>query len=52
LLRKDGLVGARRNGRSMHYSLTGAEARAVILLLHHLYCAPAQQRAQADPPGA
>ena len=43
LLRKDGLVAGRRNGRSMHYSLTGNEARAVILLLHRLYCAGASR---------
>jgi DNA-binding transcriptional ArsR family regulator len=52
LLRKDGLVAARRDGRTMHYRLTGAEARAVILLLHSLYCTPAHQTAKADPAGA
>jgi DNA-binding transcriptional ArsR family regulator len=52
LLRKDGLVAARRDGRTMHYRLTGAEARAVILLLHRLYCTPAHQTAKADPAGA
>ncbi|NIA70705.1 helix-turn-helix transcriptional regulator [Pelagibius litoralis] len=43
LLRKDGLVAARRDGRSIHYRLSGREARAVITLLYELYCAPAQQ---------
>lgn len=56
LLRKDGLVAARRDGRSMHYSLTGREARAVIKLLHRLYCEPASTptstKAKADPLGA
>ena len=52
LLRKDGLVDARRDGRSMHYSLTGDEARAIILLLHRLYCEPAKQAAKADLLGA
>jgi ArsR family transcriptional regulator, virulence genes transcriptional regulator len=52
LLRKDGLVAARRDGRSMHYRLTGAEARAVILLLHRLYCQPATRPAKADILGA
>jgi len=42
LLRKDGLVTARRSGRSMHYSLTGREARAVIALLFDLYCGAAK----------
>ncbi|MEO3429018.1 metalloregulator ArsR/SmtB family transcription factor [Pelagibius sp. CAU 1746] len=43
LLRRDGLVNARRDGRTMHYSLTGREARAVIMLLYELYCVPARQ---------
>ena len=47
LLRKDGLVKARRDGRTMHYRLTGREARAVITLLHDLYCQPAAQIADA-----
>ena len=51
LLRKDGLVGARRDGRSMHYRLTGDEARAVILLLHRLYCVPAPHTAEVEKSG-
>ena len=51
LLRKDGLVAARRDGRTMHYRLTGAEARAVILLLHRLYCVRAPQTAEAELSG-
>lgn len=47
LLRRDGLVAARREGRVMHYRLTGREARAVILLLYELYCLPAKQSADA-----
>ncbi len=43
LLRSDGLVTARRDGRQVHYSLTGPQARAVIALLYDLYCAPAGQ---------
>jgi hypothetical protein len=31
----------------MHYSLTGREARAVIMLLYELYCVPAKQTAEA-----
>ncbi len=52
LLRKDGLVTARREGQSMHYSLTGREARAIIALLYELYCEPAKQSAEALPQGA
>jgi ArsR family transcriptional regulator, virulence genes transcriptional regulator len=51
LLRKDGLVAARRDGRAMHYRLTGREARAVIEVLHRLYCEPARQPAEAAPSG-
>lgn len=47
LLRRDGLVAARREGRVMHYRLTGREAHAVILLLYELYCLPAKQSADA-----
>jgi len=52
LLRKDGLVTARREGQSMHYSLTGREARAVITLLYELFCEPAKQMAKTLPEGA
>ena len=38
LLRKDGLVAARREGRSIHYRLAGGEGRAVIALLYQLFC--------------
>jgi ArsR family transcriptional regulator, virulence genes transcriptional regulator len=51
LMRKDGLVAARRDGRSMHYSLTGREARAIIGLLYELYCAPAGQNAVLEKQG-
>ncbi|MGF1628633.1 MAG: ArsR/SmtB family transcription factor [Kiloniellaceae bacterium] len=52
LLRKDSLVAARRNGRAMHYSLTGREARAIIILLHRLYCEPAMETTKFDLRGA
>lgn len=51
LLRKDGLVAARRDGRTMHYRLTGREARAVIEVLHRLYCESTQSPAEAATPG-
>ena len=44
LLRKDGLVAARRDGRSIHYRLAGREARAVIALLYDLFCAGSSAR--------
>ena len=42
LLRKDGLVAARRDGRSIHYRLAGGEGRAVIALLYQLFCADSE----------
>lgn len=39
LLRKDGLVRARRQGQSIYYSLASPEAAKVIEILHDLYCA-------------
>lgn len=38
LLRKDGLVQARRDGQTQFYSLKGNDARSVIETLHALYC--------------
>ena len=38
LLRKDGLVSARREARTMHYSLAGDEARRIIEVLYDLFC--------------
>lgn len=38
LLRKDGLVLARREARTIYYSLAAKEARRVIELLYELYC--------------
>ena len=39
-LRLDGLVNARRDGRSIHYSIASKEALAVIEVLHKVFCAP------------
>ena len=38
LLRKDGLVEARRDGQSQIYTLSGPEAEAVIETMYSLYC--------------
>ena len=38
LLRKDGLVNVRRDGRTMRYSLAGDKARRIIELLYELFC--------------
>jgi len=38
LLRREGLVEPRREAQTVYYRLAGEEARAVITVLHHLYC--------------
>jgi len=38
LLRKDGLVKTRREGRTVYYSLKGEEATMIISVLYALYC--------------
>ena len=37
-LRLDGLVAARREGRTVYYSLGSEEAKRVVTLLYELYC--------------
>jgi ArsR family transcriptional regulator len=37
-LRLDGLVAARREGRTVYYSLGSEEAKRVVSLLYDLYC--------------
>ena len=39
LLRKDGLVIARRDGQTIWYSIGSAPALAVLKALHDIYCA-------------
>lgn len=38
LLRKDGLVEARRDAQTIYYSLKGEEAKNIINVLYELYC--------------
>jgi DNA-binding transcriptional ArsR family regulator len=40
LLRKDGLVGTRRDGQTIFYSITNPAARAVLEVLYGEFCAP------------
>jgi ArsR family transcriptional regulator, virulence genes transcriptional regulator len=42
LLRKDGLVTARRDGQTIWYQITSGPAREVVKTLYRIYCAPAQ----------
>jgi DNA-binding transcriptional ArsR family regulator len=39
-LRRDKLVATRRAARTINYALAGKEARAIMMTLHGLYCAP------------
>jgi DNA-binding transcriptional ArsR family regulator len=41
LLRKDGLVTARRDGQTIWYSIGSPEARELVRTLYRVYCAPA-----------
>jgi DNA-binding transcriptional ArsR family regulator len=41
LLRKDGLVTARRDGQTIWYSIGSAPARELVSTLYRVYCAPA-----------
>jgi len=40
LLRRDGLVSARRDGQTIWYSIGSAPARAIVRTLYQAYCAP------------
>jgi DNA-binding transcriptional ArsR family regulator len=41
LLRKDGLVTARRDGQTVWYSIGSAPARELVRTLYRVYCGPA-----------
>ncbi len=41
LLRKDGLVAARRDGQTIWYSISSGPARDLVDTLYRVYCAPA-----------
>lgn len=40
LLRKDGVVAARRDGQTIWYSIASAPARKVLETLYKIYCGP------------
>ena len=42
VLRRDGLVGTRKQAQTVYYSLNSREVREVIALLHRLYCSERQ----------
>ena len=40
LLRKDGLVSARRDAQTIYYSIASDPAREILTALYRVYCAP------------
>ncbi|MGA7805904.1 ArsR/SmtB family transcription factor [Bradyrhizobium sp.] len=40
ILRKDGLVSARRDAQTIYYSIASGPAREVLETLYRIYCAP------------
>ena len=40
LLRKDGLVAARRDAQTIYYSIASEPAREILTTLYRVYCAP------------
>jgi DNA-binding transcriptional ArsR family regulator len=42
LLRKDGLVAARREAQTIYYSIASEPAREVLKTLYQVFCAPAK----------
>src|SRR5579864_1948410 len=42
LLRKDGLVAARRDAQTIYYSIASDPARAILTALYQVYCAPSK----------
>lgn len=44
LLRKDGLVSARRDAQTIYYSIVSDPAREVLKTLYQVYCAPPKAR--------
>jgi DNA-binding transcriptional ArsR family regulator len=45
LLRKDGLVSARRDAQTIYYSIASEPAREVLATLYRVYCAPSSGKA-------
>lgn len=48
VLRNEGLVETRREGKFIYYSLASPEAARVLQLLYELYCAPRRTRRNAS----
>jgi DNA-binding transcriptional ArsR family regulator len=48
LLRRDGIVAARRDGQTIWYSIQSVPARALVETLYRVYCAPARRRGHGN----
>lgn len=48
VLRGEGLVSTRREGKQIFYSIASAEALAVLNVLYQLYCANEQEASDVD----
>ena len=46
VLRNEGVVATRREGKSIHYSIARLELLDVLAVLYRLYCAPAANRSE------
>ena len=52
LLRKDGLVAARREGQTIRYAIASRPAELILTALAAIYCAPAAMCAEDETPSA
>jgi len=50
-LRIDGLVKARREGRSIYYSIAGSDVSSVVETLYELFCTPVRPGGDTGPSG-
>src|SRR5579863_8538633 len=48
LLRKDGLVAARRDAQTIYYSIASDPAREILKTLYQVFCSPKTKRARGQ----
>ena len=49
VLREEGLVATRREGKFIHYSLASPDVLQLLQLLHGLFCSPAPRKKRVSP---
>jgi DNA-binding transcriptional ArsR family regulator len=49
LMRKDGIVAARRDGQTIYYTISSPAARRILRTLYDIFCAPPTVRRAAIP---